>query len=716
LAQNLFAFTAGDPAARAHLSVSISQPFHSSVLDGKVPSHDLDAIKQLEAELMGLYAWGAVPGSMNDRYYKALQVGDFVVCVFEARYRYVAKVAYKLESVDLAEALWGKAKEGKTWQYMFFLTKPVAIDIPLHQLYDYLPKQFFGFARVGDDNVKKIVGDFGSLENFVNTKLLQNSAAPAVETDQDNDSSDQNQYFIIRSNPGTAWGDAKGKSYRFGSTVPNYKKLLKGGYVLVDSKATGGATILGVGMLSAAVQVPPEGNESPTNTYYQCDYIDWQDFERPRPIPAELVAKIVARPGYNVQHAVRPVDRDVLELIVNYMSSPRQEFKLGPVTLFLNRDDVIGAFERVGIKRRGITGREPYWMIQHVDKAKPVSQVFRKLPWVDDDTKFNTRDAIDIFEKLGFVCFSVNHIEREIVESEEEPMIPFTIDDAMDELFIDRTEFEKALRLLGAKKNLILQGSPGVGKTFVAKRLAYATIGFKSESHIETVQFHQAYSYEDFIQGFRPRSDGSGFAIHDGVFHRFCESARLAPQEKFVFIVDEINRGNLGKIFGELLMLIEADKRSPAWGLRLAYSDETAPRFYVPENVHIIGMMNTADRSLTSIDYALRRRFAFMKVRPAFEHAAFTAHLESRGWAPTFAAQIKARFTELNSKIAADEELREGFCVGHSYFCGSRPPEMSDEDIFAEIIETEIQPLLEDYWFDKSVQDIASIVSKLSAA
>ena len=296
---------------------------------------------------------------------------------------------------------------------------------------------------------------------------------------------------------------------------------------------------------------------------------------------------------------------------------------------------------------------------------------------------------------------------------ERELAVPFTVDDAMHELFMDHADFAKALRLLSYKKNLILQGSPGVGKTFVAKRLAYALIGRQASANIETVQFHQAYSYEDFIQGFRPREDESGFAIRDGIFHRFCDTARKAPDDKFVFIIDEINRGNLGKIFGELLMLIEADKRSENWALRLAYADEKKPRFYVPDNVYIIGMMNTADRSLTSIDYALRRRFAFIQVKPGFSHRAFNDYLGTQGWSPTFAYRISSRFIALNKQIAKDEDLREGFCIGHSYFCSKRPDGMTDDEYFADIIDTEIRPLLEDYWFDRKPAELTAIIDDL---
>ncbi|GHV36835.1 hypothetical protein FACS1894187_12170 [Synergistales bacterium] len=162
---------------------------------------------------------------------------------------------------------------------------------------------------------------------------------------------------------------------------------------------------------------------------------------------------------------------------------------------------------------------------------------------------------------------------------------------------------------------MILQGAPGVGKTFAAKRLAFSIIGKEDDRRVKIVQFHQSYSYEDFVMGYRP--DGRGFCLAEGPFYQFCKIAEKDDDDRpYFFIIDEINRGNLSKIFGELLMLIENDKRGEKNALRLLYKDED---FFVPENVHIIGMMNTADRSLAMIDYALRRRFVFFDMEPAFD-------------------------------------------------------------------------------------------------
>ena len=284
---------------------------------------------------------------------------------------------------------------------------------------------------------------------------------------------------------------------------------------------------------------------------------------------------------------------------------------------------------------------------------------------------------------------------------------PYTINVAHEDLFFSRPRFERLVASLKTGKNLILQGPPGTGKTFVARRIAWCVIGYEDDDPIEMVQFHQSYAYEDFVQGFRPTETG-GFELRDGVFHRFCERARKKPDIPHVFIIDEINRGNLSRIFGELLMLIEADKRSQKYGLALTYSDD---RFHVPENVHILGMMNTADRSLDRVNYALRRRFAFETLKPGYGTTEFEGYLERNGADPDLIRRISERMGELNEKIRNDNELGPGFEIGHSYFVPSEGGETSDE-WYELVVDTQIEPLLREYWFDSST-DVEATVARL---
>ncbi|MBD5513420.1 MAG: EVE domain-containing protein [Lachnospiraceae bacterium] len=267
----------------------------------------------------------------------------------------------------------------------------------------------------------------------------------------------------------------------------------------------------------------------------------------------------------------------------------------------------------------------------------------------------------------------------------------YTKEDFLSKVYMTKERFDVLEALLRNKMNVILQGAPGVGKTFTAKKLAYAMMGEVDDSRIEMVQFHQNYSYEDFIMGYRP--DGADFKLTDGIFYKFCQTAANHPDKEYFFIIDEINRGNMSKNFGELLMLIEKDYRGTK--ATLAYNGMP---FSVPENLFIIGMMNTADRSLAMIDYALRRRFSFFEMEPGFNSEGFTNYQKALG-NETFNALID-QIKLLNKKIAEDKSLGRGFQIGHSYFCGREELGCIDEWMRS-VVEFDILPMLGEYWFDE---------------
>ena len=279
-----------------------------------------------------------------------------------------------------------------------------------------------------------------------------------------------------------------------------------------------------------------------------------------------------------------------------------------------------------------------------------------------------------------------------------------------DKPFISEDNFQQAVRLLKRKKNIILQGAPGVGKTFIARKLAYEIMQEEKEANIEVVQFHQSYSYEDLIQGIR--ATAKGFEVQDGIFYSFCNKAFAHPDRLFFFIIDEINRGNLSKIFGELMMLIEVDKRNEKNAIKLTYAEDRDSKYFVPENIYIIGTMNTADRSLAIVDMALRRRFSFIKLEPEY-NSIFKSFLVKKGVSSEMVEHICSAVTKVNHQIKADPNLGEAFQIGHSYFCNYNGDE-DEMQWWREILQFEIQPLLEEIWFDSSdkVEEMITILSR----
>ena len=305
---------------------------------------------------------------------------------------------------------------------------------------------------------------------------------------------------------------------------------------------------------------------------------------------------------------------------------------------------------------------------------------------------------MEYFKNNQGSLFKVTNEEYNILMDiirEENPIVKKTYekynsDDFLNDVYMSKKQYEEIKSLIKEKQNIILEGSPGVGKTYMAKKLVYSLIGEKNDDQIEMIEFHQNYSYEDFIEGYRPNEDGK-LEIEKGIFFQFCLTAENNPDKDFYLIIDEINRGNLSKIFGELLMLIEKDKRETS--VTLAYSKV---KFKVPKNLYLIGLMNTADRSIAIIDYALRRRFSFVDIMPAYENEKFKDYIASLNNEKL--NRIIKTIKDLNKEISNDVSLGEEFMIGHSYFCN-----LTKENLYNKIdliVKYEIKPLLKEYWFD----------------
>ena len=335
---------------------------------------------------------------------------------------------------------------------------------------------------------------------------------------------------------------------------------------------------------------------------------------------------------------------------------------------------------------------------QHARRPLP-----QESPGDDQDDDWN-----DIRTDTAYHLRLPIHSDREVREYSLQQIIS-------DGCFLSQPKLEMILSRLRFKKNLILQGPPGTGKTWLAKKLAFALIGRRDESRVRRFQFHPNMSYEDFIRGYRPDGEGR-LTLIDGPFLKMVNDARSDPDNSYVMVIEEINRGNPAQIFGEMLTLLEADKRGPDEALELSYSQPRDEPVHVPPNVYVIGTMNLADRSIAMVDFALRRRFVFVDLEPVFDERWRKWVHEKFGLGMVFLGDIGRRMTALNERISDDRSLGPQFRIGHSVVIPT-PGTLTRNQVewFKEVVETEIGPLLDEYWFDDT-QKAGSAKSDLLAA
>jgi len=339
------------------------------------------------------------------------------------------------------------------------------------------------------------------------------------------------------------------------------------------------------------------------------------------------------------------------------------------------------------------TNRQTIWQLKKEDKY---AQRLIRFAFYGDDQDY------DFFLQAWEPYWESLDLKRGGEASDILPARPYSVDDIVAEgVFLQKEDLDRILGRFQSKKNLILQGAPGVGKSFLARKLAYALMQEADDHRVQAVQFHPSFTYEDFVRGYRPTSEAARFELVDGPLLRICREAEMDPENLYVLLIDEVNRGNTSQIFGEFLSLMEADKRGSDHAISPLYRRTEMETFSVPENLYLIGTMNIADRSLALVDYALRRRFGFETMVPRYQDESFQNWLLERRMPLELVRKIVQRMHTLNEEIANDSQLGPDFKIGHSFFCprGDDFSRLGDR-WYSDIVDSEIVPLLKEYWYD----------------
>ncbi len=628
----IFVFTAGNADAQAHLADSIEAPVALERAIGKFPRDSEAAIRRVYEQVGGLYAWGAVPGTQNIPRWTQMKPGDWALCVYNATYRFAAQIVAKFDNADFAREVWGTDPEGRTWNLMYFLTKPQPIAISVDALAENLNAGYMGFSRISDERLEKIEKDYGSVDNFIRTRVLSTflelpdgitredvieaiRAIDGGETAGFGESTTYDllheerryppkmvlglaakrilgrvlkhteftggeeskcfrvlrslgfqivpkpsaEYFLIRSNTESPYADELGTRYHFTNTVPNSKRLREGAYVVVDRKTDDGPRVIGFGLLG-----PAKRTENGDSTQYDANFRTWKSFQESREISEDLLTQIRAVPGYNAQHAIRPITRELFERLARGEASLDMDLKAAA-------DSFAGALQKSN------------------------------------------------------VSFGSSHLD--IVRA--------------------------FLASLVAKPFVILTGLSGSGKTQIALRFG-EWLGEK-RLHVAAVRpdwtgAEALFGYEDAL---KPPADGlAAWSVPDPL--RFLLQAANDPDHPYALVLDEMNLAHVERYFADVLSGMES--RQPClpnlvqgsnghWHLRAS----AATRIPFPSNVFVIGTVNVDETTYMFSPKVLDRS-------NTFEFRVKTSDLASTAKKPSSCAPGEAALVRSLMTMAADQE------------------------------------------------------------
>src|ERR1019366_5061237 len=566
--EQLFVITASNLDAQRHIEKSIANSIDPTLCTQHFDGAPLEDVKKKSADGK-FYAWGALPGERNQPNWEAMQAGDYVLVYQVKHYTYWTRVISKHRNATFAEALWGRDPEGRTWEFMYFLQPPVPLQCPAQKTADVLPATYQGFSRITADRVQSVVSQYGSIEKFIEARLQ------GSET-----------YLLLRSNEGSGWSDREGNSYHYGNTVANYTAVVKGAQFLLDRAYRDGTGIFGTGEIGDIAEEPGTGKSTKT---FRATYKAYRPLRPPRLLTKEDEALLASLTGFNLQHSIHKITKEVFERLSQpatawiFQANPAVYDMRGALRGLKSDTFLVARFKeeiRVGDRiylwesgaDAGIVGvaeviEEPklraalpesirFQLDQEKLGGQQVRAVLRFLRSVDPIISRARLLASPEFSNLSILKqpqgsnFRVTPAEAEAIEqllSEEKestdmeapiPQPESRFAQLCRETFLPEAFFADCERLLETQKQLILQGSPGTGKTFVAEKLAAWWAG--ASERAKTVQFHESYGYEDFVEGIKPLynsdKDETLFRPMPGVFLSFCKDARDGSGNRYVLI------------------------------------------------------------------------------------------------------------------------------------------------------------------------------------